>query len=351
MLRASRGRRRGRTFQPARAIWQAAAKPLLSRANEPSDHHRPPDRRASGADRRLHAAPLEPEAGARLRELAAQPPVRLSEDRARPHRRRPRRRRRPTTSRSPATSPTSACRRSTSMLSPGSRASGSPRRVSVIPGNHDIYSRLGGDPGTRALGCVHGLGRARGRACRATARRFPFVRMVGEVALIGLNSAVPTPPLVASGRLGAGQLAACRRGARAPRPRRRLPAGADPPSAAAGPGQALPRSGGRGRPGDGPGAARGRARHPWPQPPQHAGLVRHRRGRQAAGRRRAVRVAGTAPQGRAAGALQSLPHRRPAVDDRADRPRPRAAGRSHRRARAADAPVVSLACRRVPESN
>ena len=35
---------------------------------------------------------------------------------------------------------------------------------------------------------------------------FPFVRMLGPVALIGLNSAVPTPPLIASGRLGREQL-------------------------------------------------------------------------------------------------------------------------------------------------
>ena len=47
---------------------------------------------------------------------------------------------------------------------------------------------------------------------------FPFVRMLGPVALIGINSAVPTPPLVASGRLGAAQLDAHRRRAGAPRP-------------------------------------------------------------------------------------------------------------------------------------
>ena len=36
---------------------------------------------------------------------------------------------------------------------------------------------------------------------------FPFVRMLGRVAIIGVNSAVPTPPLVASGRVGEEQLA------------------------------------------------------------------------------------------------------------------------------------------------
>jgi 3',5'-cyclic AMP phosphodiesterase CpdA len=34
---------------------------------------------------------------------------------------------------------------------------------------------------------------------------FPYVRVVGDVALIGLNSALPTPPGVAAGELGAFQ--------------------------------------------------------------------------------------------------------------------------------------------------
>ena len=36
--------------------------------------------------------------------------------------------------------------------------------------------------------------------------RFPFVRRVGPVALIGLNSAVETPPFVAAGEVGKAQL-------------------------------------------------------------------------------------------------------------------------------------------------
>ena len=36
---------------------------------------------------------------------------------------------------------------------------------------------------------------------------FPFVRMLGAVAIVGVNSAVTTLPLVASGRVGAEQLA------------------------------------------------------------------------------------------------------------------------------------------------
>ncbi len=82
---------------------------------------------------------------------------------------------------------------------------GAPHNVSIIPGNHDIYSRLGRDPGT-ARWSAYMASCAQG-AEHAGDGEFPFVRMLGGVAIIGVNSAVPTPPLVASGRVGAGQLA------------------------------------------------------------------------------------------------------------------------------------------------
>jgi 3',5'-cyclic AMP phosphodiesterase CpdA len=80
-------------------------------------------------------------------------------------------------------------------------------RVTVVPGNHDIYSGIGRDPGTRRWAAymtpnTEGLAFMDG-----TTDGLPFVRVVGDVALIGVNSAVPTPPLVAWGRVGAGQLA------------------------------------------------------------------------------------------------------------------------------------------------
>jgi 3',5'-cyclic AMP phosphodiesterase CpdA len=82
---------------------------------------------------------------------------------------------------------------------------GAPHKVSVIPGNHDVYSRLGRDPGTARwsrymTSCAQG-------AEHAGDGQFPFVRMLERVAIVGVNSAVPTPPLVASGRVGAEQLA------------------------------------------------------------------------------------------------------------------------------------------------
>ena len=94
---------------------------------------------------------------------------------------------------------------------------GAPDRVSVVPGNHDIYSTHRG----RRLGVAalqpwaeHFTSCAAGAAyCDAAA--FPFVRIIGsgslQVALIGLNSAVETLPLIATGKLGAGQLAALAR--------------------------------------------------------------------------------------------------------------------------------------------
>jgi 3',5'-cyclic AMP phosphodiesterase CpdA len=77
---------------------------------------------------------------------------------------------------------------------------GGPSHVSIVPGNHDAY------------------------AARLDARRlapwapylestddgppgFPYVRRFGPVSLVGLRSAVPTAPGLASGRLGGDQLA------------------------------------------------------------------------------------------------------------------------------------------------
>lgn len=86
---------------------------------------------------------------------------------------------------------------------------GPPDRVTVVPGNHDIYTeRLHGASCLarwRAYMVSDDWGRALAHAGRDG---FPFVRRVGPLALVGLNSAVPTPPFVAAGRLGNRQLAA-----------------------------------------------------------------------------------------------------------------------------------------------
>lgn len=87
---------------------------------------------------------------------------------------------------------------------------GAPDSVTVVPGNHDIYTRIGSHPGVELwrdyMGSdAFGAGLA---GTGTTARGFPFVRRVGAVALIGVNSAVETRPFVAAGRVGREQLEA-----------------------------------------------------------------------------------------------------------------------------------------------
>jgi 3',5'-cyclic AMP phosphodiesterase CpdA len=78
------------------------------------------------------------------------------------------------------------------------RGVGPPDKVTVIPGNHDIYSSMRGDRGVARWAAYMGS--------EEDTLAFPFVRRVGPLALVGLNSAVETPPFVASGRLGPHQL-------------------------------------------------------------------------------------------------------------------------------------------------
>ena len=82
---------------------------------------------------------------------------------------------------------------------------GPPERATVVPGNHDATAPVPWERGT-------GLWRPwmagdDGAAAAAGGPRFPFLRRRGPVALIGLDSALPTPPGSAEGRLGDGQLA------------------------------------------------------------------------------------------------------------------------------------------------
>lgn len=82
---------------------------------------------------------------------------------------------------------------------------GEPARVSVVPGNHDIYS---GRIGTASCLETWAPYMRDSDAWNETAPvRFPYVKTQGRVAFVGLNSAVPTPPFVAAGRLGEAQIA------------------------------------------------------------------------------------------------------------------------------------------------
>jgi 3',5'-cyclic AMP phosphodiesterase CpdA len=77
---------------------------------------------------------------------------------------------------------------------------GAPQHVTVIPGNHDAYVRA-----TRHRFAGTFADYLRGDI-EAGATSYPFVRRRGPLALIGVSSAVPTPPLMATGRLGRAQL-------------------------------------------------------------------------------------------------------------------------------------------------
>jgi 3',5'-cyclic AMP phosphodiesterase CpdA len=72
---------------------------------------------------------------------------------------------------------------------------GGPDKVSIVPGNHDVYVRGSYEAMERSFG-PH----MRGDDLAETA--FPYMRMRGGVALIGLCSGIPTAPLLASGALG-----------------------------------------------------------------------------------------------------------------------------------------------------
>ena len=77
---------------------------------------------------------------------------------------------------------------------------GAPRDVTLVPGNHDAYVRAQVDHWQ-----LHWDDYMRGDDAQNT--RFPFVRRRGPVALIGLSSGVPTGPFLATGELGAEQIA------------------------------------------------------------------------------------------------------------------------------------------------
>jgi 3',5'-cyclic AMP phosphodiesterase CpdA len=84
-------------------------------------------------------------------------------------------------------------------------ALGPPAQVSLVPGNHDAYV-----PGAIAqctdVWAPYVTGDAAGAAnIRSLDDAFPFLHIRGQVALIGVSTAVATGPFLATGRLGARQ--------------------------------------------------------------------------------------------------------------------------------------------------
>jgi 3',5'-cyclic AMP phosphodiesterase CpdA len=78
---------------------------------------------------------------------------------------------------------------------------GEPRNVSFAPGNHDAYMRDSMPHLAKAFAPW-----VADDAPAAPEATFPYLRRRGEIALIGLCSGAPTGLLMATGRLGCGQL-------------------------------------------------------------------------------------------------------------------------------------------------
>ena len=91
------------------------------------------------------------------------------------------------------------------------REVGPPSSVTAVPGNHDIYTVLHSDPGVARWAEYMRADKWGARFAEGGRDGFPFVRRLGPVALIGLNSAVATPPFIAAGELGQAQIAALAR--------------------------------------------------------------------------------------------------------------------------------------------
>ncbi len=86
---------------------------------------------------------------------------------------------------------------------------GPPAKVTAIPGNHDIYSRRMSGPSCLEIWRDYLAADTWGANFSGTpADQFPFLRRAGPLALIAMNSAIPTRPLVAAGRAGREQLSA-----------------------------------------------------------------------------------------------------------------------------------------------
>ena len=87
-----------------------------------------------------------------------------------------------------------------------------PSRVTVVPGNHDLYTRGARTSRRFERYFVDWLkSDLPSLAADTSAGLFPVVKLRGDVAIVGLSSAVPRPPFVAAGELGAAQIEALAR--------------------------------------------------------------------------------------------------------------------------------------------
>ena len=80
------------------------------------------------------------------------------------------------------------------------RALGTPANVTVVPGNHDAYVGAMASHSSRHWGEF--MSNDAVQALVGQEISYPFVRRRGPIALVGLSSAVPTRPFMATGQLG-----------------------------------------------------------------------------------------------------------------------------------------------------
>lgn len=83
-------------------------------------------------------------------------------------------------------------------------ALGSPKEVTVIPGNHDAY--IARDHHHGLWEWRHYMVSDEGPPASQPPLNWPFLRRRGPLALIGVSTAVPTMPFRATGRIGTEQL-------------------------------------------------------------------------------------------------------------------------------------------------
>lgn len=92
--------------------------------------------------------------------------------------------------------------------------------ISIVPGNHDVYTR---GSHTKKRFATWFAPYLRSDLDLADGSTFPFVHLRGPLAIIGLSTAVPQLPFVAAGRLGVPQINALTRILLAPELRGKTP--------------------------------------------------------------------------------------------------------------------------------
>ncbi|MGI9405812.1 MAG: metallophosphoesterase family protein, partial [Hyphomicrobiaceae bacterium] len=89
---------------------------------------------------------------------------------------------------------------------------GGPGNVSFVPGNHDIYRPVSAPGGIATWGPYMRSNPAGEKFAaslsQGAAAGFPYVRVLDNIALIGVSSAIPTLPFIAAGELGEAQRSA-----------------------------------------------------------------------------------------------------------------------------------------------